>query len=552
MAQHLERHPKMHATINLVPSLIKQIEEYLSGEAVDPVVALMTKPAASLTTAEQDFMLEHFFRANEQTMIGKSERYRELYAKAFEPTTPQPPIESRASSSKGGGAGFFEQDYRDLAVHYSLAWTGAIARQSEPFKSLIAKDRGFTEDDKQQLHTAQLRNVREIFPLHRKLAKRGQIELTTTPFYHPIMPLLIDTNVALESMPNATLPATRFEAPEEADEQMRRAHAFFKSHIGMNPSGVWPSEGSVSQDTLALIRKNGFTWTATDEGVLKNSIEDETFKVAGQTIKPEHAKYFPWRGKTSEGPLTIFFRDHRLSDDIGFTYQSWNAKEAVAHFIGNLHEIRLSLVQEYGEKILDDACVSVILDGENCWEYYQNNGFDFLDTLYTELVADKQIATLTFSEAIEASSAKHLPILPRVVAGSWINSNFRIWIGHDEDNAAWDALGRAKESFDQVKLRATKMRGAAKKEGLARIELAHEELMIAEGSDWCWWYGDDHANAQKDIFDELFRMHLRAMYVHLDLTVPPDLLRGIPSRGELIVSSATPTTKYGSMHKSDD
>jgi len=445
-----------------------------------------------------------------------------------------------------------DQDFVDLAIHYSLAWTGAMARRDPPYASLIAKDRDFTESDKQILHQAQVKNVASILPLHKKLAERGQIELTTTPFYHPILPLLVDTDSALEEMPYVALPAKRFAHPEEADNQLRRARAFFKSRLGIEPKGLWPSEGSVSQDVLALIHKNGFEWTATDEGVLANSIKDTKVTVGSIAIELEHAKYFPWRSETSEGALAIFFRDHSLSDDIGFTYHRWNAKEAVQHFVGNVLRIRESLVAAYGEKILDDAVISVILDGENCWEYYPDNGFAFLDTLYSALAEHTLIAPVTFTEALGSGDEKRLPVLPRLVAGSWINANFRIWIGHPEDNAAWEAVTAAKEAYDRVRARAKGLDGTARTTILAQLALAHEELMIAEGSDWCWWYGDEHHNAQSNIFDELFRMHVRAVYVHLDLTVPSNLMRPISlAMGNGGLGNEGSDKKYGSMHRVD-
>jgi alpha-amylase/alpha-mannosidase (GH57 family) len=310
----------------------------------------------------------------------------------------------------------------------------------------------------------------------------------------------------------------------------------------------------VSQDVLALIRKNGFEWTATDEGVLVNTIKDAEVKIGDVAIDPQHAKYFPWRAETPNGPITLFFRDHRLSDDIGFTYHSWNAKQAVEHFVGNLLHIRETLVKSYGEKILDDAVISVILDGENCWEYYPDNGFEFLDTLYSSLSVHKLIAPVTFSEALAIADAKRIPLLPRIVAGSWINANFRIWIGHPEDNAAWDAVAAAKDAYDRMQTRATTLHGNARKSALAQLELAHEELMVAEGSDWCWWFGDEHQNAQSNIFDELFRLHLRAMYVHLDLTVPANLMRPIISVGDdnvAIDPSSADLHKFSSMHRAD-
>ena len=568
MAQHFARHPKMRATINLVPSLLKQLEEYISGDATDPVISLMTKPADSLTPDEREFMIQHFFFAHPDTLVFRSKRYHELY-------------DSANRDGHDHAEHWSTQDYRDLAVHYSLAWTGEIARRAQPYARLIAKDRDYTEEDKQTLARAQLANVRKIVPLHRSLAEAGQIELTTTPFYHPILPLLIDSHSGREAIPGMILPIRPFAAPEEADRQLYKARAYFESELGITPHGLWPSEGSVSEATLALIRKNHFAWTATDEGVLMNSIRDTQPIVDGVSIKTEHAKFFPWKFQTPEGPISLFFRDHQLSDNIGFVYQSWNASDAANDFTGHLVRIRQMILDQYGEDTLKNACISVILDGENCWEYYPNNGFDFLDTLYTSLESHPEIAPATFSEALAEIGDAKLPVLPKLVAGSWINANFRIWIGHPEDNAAWDAVAKAKEAFERAHHRAAHFKDNVRRTAFKQIELAHEELMIAEGSDWCWWYGDDHYSPQKATFDELFRMHLRAMYVHLDLRVPDDLLRPIPDRPEIYslykqttgaripseppsiagkllneswseIPNCTPAKQYGSMQRSED
>ena len=529
MVQHLERRPDMHATINLVPSLLKQIEEYLAGDAYDRVVDLMTKNAETLSSEDKVFMLDNFFIALRESLIDRSQRYRELYEKAY---LPGPDRQSR----------FEIQDYRDLAVHYSLEWTGEISRMQEPFRSLVEKDRGYTEDDKQALMRAQIENVRKIIPLHRDLSNSGQIELTTTPFYHPILPLLVDSMSAREAMPNVPLPSSPFKAPEEADGQLRMSREFFKNKLGIEPNGLWPSEGSISQDVLALIRKNGFLWTASDEGVLKNSIGSQSVQFGSTNINPEHAKYFPWKAETPDGELIVFFRDHSLSDDIGFTYQTWNARDAAEHFKANILKIRNELIESYGEEITAQACISVILDGENCWEYYPRNGFEFLDTLYSTLTSTLEISPVTFSNAITASHKENLPLLPHVVAGSWIAANFNIWIGHPENNAAWDAIAKAKVDFDIAKNRAESM-SDGNSAAMAQMESAHEELMIAEGSDWWWWYGDEHFSAQKNVYDELFRGHLRAMYEKLDLTVPANLNRPI----SIPTTSDEATHKYGAM-----
>ena len=482
MAEHFERHPNMRGTINLVPSLLKQLQEYISRDATSPMIELMSKPAESLTDAEKTFVLDNFFSAEKARMVDRSTRYRELFDKAH----------------GRDRANFDLQDYRDLAVHFSLAWTGEIARGREPFKALTEKERGYSEDDKQNLAKAQLENVKKIVPLHRELAKKGQLELTTTPFYHPILPLLIDTDSAKDAMPQVQLPHNRFQFPEEAGEQIRRGREFFKNEIGIDPKGMWPSEGSLSWDALTLIRKNGFAWTATDESVLGNSISGATTQAGNITIKPEHAKYFPWLAKTAEGEITLLSSAHHgLSDNIGFTYQSWNADDAVNHFIGDILNIRSALVNDYGEAVLQNACISVILDGENCWEYYWNNGFEFLDRLYSALTATSEIQTVTFSDAIAGSQNDALPRLEKITAGSWIQGNFGIWIGHPEDNTSWDALYAAKTALDQAR---TMQNG--------NVEVAHEELMIAEGSDWNWWYGNDNFSSQKNLFDELFRMHV--------------------------------------------
>jgi alpha-amylase/alpha-mannosidase (GH57 family) len=521
MAEHFERHPAMRGTINLVPSLVKQIEEYIAGDAHDRVLDLMTKDAGTLWAGDQIFMLDNFFIAHRERLIDRSPRYRELYEKAyFAGAEPQ----SR----------FDTQDYRDLAVHYSLAWTGEISRGREPFKSLVGKDRGYSEEDKQLLAKAQMENVRRIIPLHRELAERKQIELTTSPFYHPIVPLLIDTSCASEAMPNVPLPDRRFQAPEEASEQIDRARNFFKDNFGIEPKGMWPSEGSLSWEAITLIRKNGFEWTATDEAVLRNTVNTSPTTAGNITIKPEHAKYFPWRAETQEGEIVLFFRDHSLSDDIGFTYQTWNAGDAVQHFVQNILRTRSELVNDYGEEVLQNACISVILDGENCWEYYRNNGFEFLDRLYSALGSTPEIKPVTFSEAITGSRRDALPQLTTLTAGSWIQGNFHIWIGHPEDNAAWDALYAAKAALD-----------SARAENRAGIEAAHEELLIAEGSDWCWWYGDEHFSAQQDIFDELYRMHLSEVYRKLNLPVPENLMQPISGR----FSNGSPVAKYGAMQR---
>jgi len=512
MARHFERNPKMRGTINLVPSLLKQIEEYLNGEATDEVLELMYKPAAELTEEEQAFMLANFFHANPQTVIYRSRRYHELY--------------DLAHHDKHA---FEEQEYRDLAVHYALAWTGEFSREQEPAATLIAKDRDYTEEERAELMEFLRSEVHEIWPLHERLVENGQIELSTTPFYHPILPLLCDTNIARSSTPEVLMPLKDFNYPEEAEIQLNRARQYFIGELHVDPAGCWPSEGSISEEALQLIRKAGFRWTASDEAVLFNSIPD--FDPENKSSYLE--KYFPRKFNTSEGDLTIFFRDHALSDSIGFTYQTWQPEDAVGDFITRLKQIRSEIIESRGIEALSSACISVILDGENCWEYYNQNGRPFLEQLYAALTSTPEIRPVTFGDVLSELEPESVKPLERLHPGSWINANFNIWIGHPEDNAAWDAVTAAKQTLEKYRARIPELPQDLQMDATARAGRAHEELMIAEGSDWCWWYGDDHFTAQKEEFDELFRMHLRAVYVYLDQRVPHNLTIPILNRPDL-------------------
>lgn len=514
MAQHLEAVPTMKATINLVPSLIKQIEEYLEGTSEDPLLSVLQKNSEALTEREKSYIIENCFHANYDRMIARSERYRELYAFVHD-----------------RGIKLSIQDYRDLLVHYSLAWTGEFIRQRPTVKAIVEKDRDYSEEDKQQLLSELKQAVNEILPLHKKLAQSGQIELSTTPFYHPIMPLLCDTNTGRDVVPGLALPTKRFREPNDARYQLTRGIEYFKERFDSKPQGIWPSEGSLSEEVLKIMSEQGIRWTATDEGVLGRSLSESVgLDTTLPESNPSFAKYLPFRYDSESGEIVVFFRDHALSDNIGFVYQSWNAEDAVNDFINHLLQIRTDLATHYGEEILNKACISVILDGENCWEYYENNGYDFLNTLYRKLTEHPEIAPCTMSEALHGIGVSNLPQLQKLTAGSWINANFNIWIGHAEDNLAWDEVYKARYVLHEHEEWIESLEGSIKDEAAKRLESAREELLIAEGSDWCWWYGDDHFSVQKDKFDELFRMHLRSVYVYLDKRVPASLGETIMSR----------------------
>ena len=339
-----------------------------------------------------------------------------------------------------------------------------------------------------------------VLPAYREAAARGQIEISTTPFYHPILPLICDTQIAEVSHPYVPLPS-RFAYPSDAREQLERACEFIRARFGARPAGMWPSEGAVSDQALELAAQTGFQWAATDNGVLARTLNRE----AGPDVT-----YRPYVWRRNGHELRMIFRDHTLSDLIGFTYSRMEAEEAAAHFLAQIRN-NCRPILESGR----DALASIILDGENAWEYYDRNGRPFLRALYRRILEDGSISAVTVAEALNRIEPVELD---HIFPGSWINANFDVWIGAEEDNRAWDCLLRARRAYDEVPERAVSEHNR---------RIAYEELLIAEGSDWCWWYGPEHESAERPEFDQLYRDHLANVYRALDLNPPEDLSRPI-------------------------
>jgi len=504
----LKDYPKIHQTFNLVPSLLRQLKAYETGEVTDPYLRLTEKPPGEMDESERSWLLKRFFDANRHWMIAPYPRYLQLW---------------RLRGSSGDDEAhqrFTEQDLLDLQVWFNLVWFDPLIRENDAFLSdLIRKGRDFNEEDKLQLLQKQREVVAQVIPVHREMAQQGQVELTTTPFYHPILPLLCDSEIARECMPEAELPR-RFRHPEDARRQIERGLEYFESVFGFRPQGMWPSEGSVSAEALDLIASAGVRWAATDEEILSLSLGRPMERTAQGDLRPVHGLYQPYRFDTAGGPLALVFRDHFLSDLIGFHYGRAPAREAAKDFVSRV--LRAGQQRSFGDP---PALISVILDGENCWEYYARDGHDFLDALYERLSESDQIRCVTVSEYLE----EHPPAtaLKRIFPGSWINHNFRIWIGHAEDNRSWDLLSDAREALRQ----ATEA-GETPDEDLQR---AWEELYIAEGSDWNWWYGDDHTSGQDELFDQLYRRHLTNVYQFIGREIPGALREPIGRAEEILV-----------------
>lgn len=518
MAAALERFPALRQTINVAPSLLVQLADYAHGGGTDRVLELSARPAHELDSDEKVAILRSFFLCNVERMINPYPRYAELYRMGGRNRDDIDGLRAAAEA-------FSANDWLDLQVWYNLTWIGEYSRGDEPFASLLARGRDFSEQDKHALLEAGRRIIASVVPTYRRLLESGQAELSVTPFYHPILPLLCDSFSALEAMPNAELPENHIAWPEDARVHVTRAVDLFAEYFGAGPKGMWPSEGGVSDAAMALAADAGFLWAATDEGILRRTL--------GEAWHPL-AKYFPYRLKTRNGPLWMLFRDHELSDAIGFVYSSWKPEAAALDFYNRLVEIRARIVQTLGAAALADAIVPVILDGENCWEFYQANGRPFLEALYSLLAGSQEIVTTTFSGALAAATPDPARTLGRIYAGSWVGSNFRIWIGHEEDNNAWDALAAARAALLAARERLDD----------ATFATAMEEIYIAEGSDWFWWYGDENTAADQDEFDSLFRAHLREVYRLIGAEAPPDLDRPIrrAARAPGIVAPSAPVT----------
>ncbi len=517
MVAMLEEFPTVHVTFNLVPSLLAQLEEYARDTAREPAYDIAFKPVAKLTPEDRERLMGFAFQVHRENMLNRYPRFRELHEKA------------RATDPATAGRLFSPQDILDLQLLSQLAWFDEIELDRDgEVRGLVERERGYTEEDKALLRSKEVALFNKTLEEYRRASDRGQIEISTSPFYHPILPLLCDTQVAAESHPGVKLPRRRFQHPEDARDQLRSAVELHERLFGRRPRGLWPSEGSVSEEALRLAAAEGFEWAATDEGVLGRTLQIGFNRQADGTVTGGRELYRPHRLVAGDRSISIFFRDHQLSDLIGFVYSRMDSEAAAADLYQRLRAVGRST----GDR---PAVVSVILDGENAWEFFPRNGRDFLKAFYSSVARDPELTAVTASEALRVTEQG---TLTHVVPGSWINANFDIWIGAEEDNRAWDLVSDARDFFaQQFGKPATAGRSGVPAE---QQKLAEQELWIAEGSDWCWWYGPEHSTANDEEFDLLFRKHLSNIY-HMLASSPPDELAVAIKRPRVRAVEVPPT-----------
>jgi alpha-amylase/alpha-mannosidase (GH57 family) len=491
MPRCAEAFPELGMTFNLVPSLVVQLLDYATGQGEDVLLAQSAKPASELELEERRNVLANFFMCNWDTMVRPYPGYWNLLTKRG--------LRLNEAAIDEAMGRFSVQDFLDLQVWFNLCWFGFTAlAEDEGLRELKAKGRLFSEEDKAYVLAAQQRVISQIIPVYRRLLETGQVELSTSPFYHPILPLLIDTDIARRPMPQAQLPP-RFSHPEDAASQIERAVGFYKELFGRPPRGMWPSEGSVCPELIPLVTGQGLSWLATDEAILFNSLSGT---VDRRTL------YEPYLVGEGNG-VSMVFRDRALSDLVSFTYGRDPAHDSAGDLYQRLKQIR----DHYAGA--REPLVCIILDGENPWEYYFDGGQSFLSGIFKRIRDDKSMEAFSIASYLEKFPAEKK--VDHLYSGSWINHNFEIWIGGVEENRGWTLLGEAREFLAQ------REDGGAPPEKAAQ---AREELFAAEGSDWFWWYGDQFSSDNDVEFDRLFRLHLANVYTLLEAPIPEEL--GLP------------------------
>ncbi len=499
--------PEIIQNFNIVPSLFLQLYNYTQNKNYDIIQRLTNIPAEQLSDSEKQQIIRLFFLCNYDNLIKPHQRYQELYEK---------------SKSSNPFYTFTNEDWRDLQVWYNLAWLGPISVKDSFAKRLIAKGANFTEEEKQVLLNLHNEIIAKITETLERFILLNQAEVSVSPYYHPILPLLIDSESAKQANPENKSVEPIFSYPNDAKKQINDAVDFYENVFNAKPNGMWPSEGSVSNETLELIADAGIKWIATDEGILASS--------EGNTDN-NLSKFFPRKFKSNGKEVVMFFRDHILSDKIGFEYAKWNPHDAARDFVNILLSIKSGIFNRFGENGLKNAVVPIILDGENCWEYYPNNGYDFLKALFSYITITPELKTIRFSDAVEDKSSTFQSPLTTIRAGSWIDANFNIWIKDDINIKAWSLLSSARKLFEELKPQLSD-------EIIAQIT---NEFMIAEGSDWFWWYSPNHTAENKSDFDVLFRWHLSRIYSLLDKKIPEEVL--VPLNAESTQNIILPSDK---------
>ena len=500
MVETVSKYDDVHITFNLTPSLIRQLDDFAENGVKDIYWVLAEKPASSLTDADKIFILTRFFDANWDHIIRTHPRYEELLDKRG--GTDDAAITAALTS-------FTEQDFRDLQIWFNLAWVDPDYLAVEPLQDLVAKDRDYSEADKVILFDEILSLVQKVISTHADLQKKGVIEVTTTPYAHPILPLIYDTDLALVGNPSAEMP-DRYSYPDDAKYHLAKSVEMYEEHFGSKVRGLWPGEGAVAQDIVGMVADAGYQWMQTGEPVLAKSLGIDAFtRNSDELVQQADELYRPYYVKDENGKqVGIFFRDWNLSDKIGFTYSGMSGDLAAQDLISRLEAIQQKFV---AEATPGPHIVTLVIDGENAWENYENDGKLFLNSLYQKLSESTLLKTTTPSEYLKMFPEQR--VIEDLFPGAWFSANYDTWIGEAEEALAWNYLGEVRSFLAQYE-------SGAKTASAEQLANAQDYIYLAEGSDWFWWYGTDQDSGQDSYFDQGFRELLKSVYISLGQEPP--------------------------------
>ena len=507
MAAHLAASAGVRATVSFSPVLLDQLDHYLDG-GTDLYVDLTMRPAEDLSSEQRSFLLQHFFSTHWERVLFPVARYREL-------------LDRRGREKPPGGwevvhPQFSPQDLRDLQVLFNLVWLGSTAKEDSEIRSLLDRGRDFTEADKEVVLGKQRELIAGLLPRWKALQAEGQVEVACSPYYHPVLPLLIDSNTARRPMPKINLPE-RFAQPADAGLQIGLARDRVEQAFGHPPAGLWPPEGAISPETVALTCTHGVRYLATDARVLYHSL-DERGSAPGR-----HRIYQPYK----VGDCTVFFRDTDLSVRVAVEYPRWDDQQAAAaDFVQRVLGVSKVARLDNGAAPL----VLVALPGEDPWEAYPGRGKPFFNALYGLLSRTENIRTVTLEQRLDEHPATIG--LDYLHSGSWVEGNFAMWIGDPEKNTAWNRLRRTRNRVSRAE--------TTGEVDDAALDQARTHVMRAEGSDWFYWMGEPFHSVEGEVYEHLFKSHLMAAYHALGDTPPAELSRPI-EKGEAVVPLRQPT-----------
>ena len=521
----MDKFPKLKLTFNLVPMLISSIYDYGYNNAHDIISRLTITPVEELSDDEKEFILNHFFDVNYQNMVLPNAEYKKLYDKRFE-------------NSECSINDFSLQEYSDIMAWFNLVWFDPIWRETPEIKELFNKKNGeFTLLDREKIIDLQRDLIKKIIPAYKKYQEEGKIEISTSPYFHPILPILLDMNDAKKANPNANYPDLKSDFSADAKLNIELALDTFENIFGKRPVGIWPSEQCVSEKTLQLFIEQGAKWTISDEGVLEQTLKKEFVRDFRGYLEDPYDICHSYRYKHNGEKIGILFRDAVIPNLIGFEYPHHDPVKAANDLYDRI-KTRQRKLQSSPDKM---HILAIAMDGENCWENYRNDGHEFLETLYNLILEDSDLETVRVCDYIENVDKLDWTGTPfeltEIKSGSWINRDFLLWIGEPTKNLAWTYMDNARcELIEYQK----------KYPNDENLEFAWQELLISQSSDWYWWYGEPNDSGQDDIFDHLFREHLKNIYKAINKPIPSYL--DTPLNEFVEVRSRFPKAPFENFH----